>query len=326
MKEQLVEQLKTQVTDLERFIHFLQLDVALSTCANGKHKTGCTCNCPMHGNAQTGVEPYDPTVAAARKLQQKRNENGSDQRGRRDSDDSDNSQEAIRIIRRVMTLLQMITFTQFGCNRDERRRFERNTLKKTSTKVGNHWGDLRARLEVAIDHILELDKEKFANDSDYTSDSDESQQQKQERQAGNERMSVAVRKELSIALRDLLEHGLVGHPSSNNANQSVIVSTLFDWGCFSTRSAQVAHHMASGKPMTAWDLLAKFYELKNGSVYRACPARRLSQSFNLNIVGGVAITPKQILLMAIDDIIDTHTPLKRSTDSHFKAFVCHAMK
>ena len=172
MKEQLVEQLKTQVTDLERFIHFLQLDVAQANCTNSKHKTGCTCNCPMHGNAQTGVEPYDPTVAAARKLAEKRNAAN----GRRDSDESDSgSQEAIRMIRRVMTLLHMITFTQFGCNRDERRRFERNTLKKTSTKVGNHWGDLRARLEVAIDHILEIDKEKFANDSDYTSDSDESQ-------------------------------------------------------------------------------------------------------------------------------------------------------
>lgn len=316
MKEQLVEQLKTQVTDLERFIEFLQLASpgAATGCIAGKHRTGCTCNCPMHGNAQTGVERYDPTVAAARRREQKKAANGN----ARAPHDSDTKQEAIKIIRRVMTLLQMITFAQFGCNRESRTRFERNTLKKTAK--GNHYGDLRARLELAIDHIVELDKEAVANDSDYTSDSaDESQRQ---HNSDNERMTNAVRKELASALRDLLEHGLVGQPSSNS--QSLIVSSLFDWGCFSARSAQVAR--GNQKTMTAWDLVAKYYELKNGSIYRASPARRLSQSFNLHIVGGVAITPKQTLLMAIDDIIDSHTPLKRSADSHFKAFVSYALK
>lgn len=68
------------------------------------------------------------------------------------------------------------------------------------------------------------------------------------------------------------------------------------------------------------------YFFKNGSLYNASPARRLSQSFNLQIVGGSAITPKQTLLSVIDEIIETHTRLKRSPDSHFKAFVCQALK
>ncbi|GBM47275.1 RUN domain-containing protein 1 [Araneus ventricosus] len=32
-----------------------------------------------------------------------------------------------------------------------------------------------------------------------------------------------------------------------------------------------------------------------------------------------------MLLSTIDNIISTHTPLKRSQDSHFKAFICTAL-
>ena len=50
------------------------------------------------------------------------------------------------------------------------------------------------------------------------------------------------------------------------------------------------------------------------------------QSFNLEITGGTAMTNKQTLLGTIGSILATHTPLKRSYDSHFKAFVCAALK
>ena len=64
---------------------------------------------------------------------------------------------------------------------------------------------------------------------------------------------------------------------------------------------------------------------QDGDRFRAAPARRLSQTFNLHIVGGTAITPKQTLLTAIADIIESHTPFKRSPESHFKAFVSRAL-
>ena len=69
-----------------------------------------------------------------------------------------------------------------------------------------------------------------------------------------------------------------------------------------------------------------FYLLQNGHLYNSCPARKLSQSFNLEIVGGMAITAKQTLLSAIGEIIQTHTKLRRSSDSHFKALVSEALK
>ncbi|KAI1292666.1 RUN domain-containing protein 1 [Halotydeus destructor] len=307
MKEQLVEQLKTQVSDLERFIHYLQIANNDSMC-HSSSKSDCTCHCPMHGNAQTGLEKYDAAVAA-KQCKSFKNRTRTSSEG--------DSRQAMQIIKRVMTLLQMITFAQFGCSRTERR-FERNILKRTTK--GNHWGDLRARLELAIDHILEVDKEKFAHDSDYTSDSDDSQFS---RKLGNEKMTSAVRKELAPALRDLLEHGLDFY-SSSNSNQSLILRSMFDWGCFSDRSAHVAA-ADTVNSMTVWDLILKFYEFKNGGLLNATPARRLSQSFNLQIVGRTAITPKQTLLTAIDEIIETHTPLKRSPDAHFKALVSQAL-
>lgn len=142
---------------------------------------------------------------------------------------------------------------QFGCNRNQKK-FERNILKKTTK--GNHWGDLRARLEVAVEHLLEINKEKFCNDSDYTSDSDDNIFSH-----GNEKMTCAVRKELSVALRDLLEHGLIDFTRNPSSGSSLIVSHILDWGCFSARSSQVPTDTLNRK-MTAWDLLLKYYEIK----------------------------------------------------------------
>ena len=77
--------------------------------------------------------------------------------------------------------------------------------------------------------------------------------------------------------------------------------------------------------MHAWDLFLKFYEMKNGREYNESPARKLSESFDLHIVGGKAITTKQQLLSAIDKVISSHASFKRSEDSQLKALVCLAL-
>jgi hypothetical protein len=61
-------------------------------------------------------------------------------------------------------------------------------------------------------------------------------------------------------------------------------------GCFT-------HMNASNKQMHAWELIMKYYELKNGERYNSTPARKLSQSFNLDIVGGTAISNKQVRVL-----------------------------
>ena len=65
---------------------------------------------------------------------------------------------------------------------------------------------------------------------------------------------------------------------------------------------------------------------QHGKEYNESPARKLSQSFHLEMVGGKAITTKQTLLGAIDTVMSSHTPLKRSEDSHFKAFISLGLK
>lgn len=210
-----------------------------------------------------------------------------------------------KVIQRMITLLQMFAVVQFGCG--NREVFKSNTMKQTTK--GNHWGDMRAKLELAVDKVLrELDaieaKESAVN-SDYASESDEAQTT-----AHHEQLTIVVRKEFASCLRDLLQHGLEG----GGGGRSLVPSIM---GCFATRSG------ASGPMLHIWDLILKYYFFKNGPQYNASPARKLSESFNLDIVSGA--TAKQTLLGVIHNIICSHTPLRRSPDSHFKAFVCAAL-
>jgi len=91
-------------------------------------------------------------------------------------------------------------------------------------------------------------------------------------------------------------------------------------GCVSGRSA-LRRSTGTGGMTHAWDVILKFYEMKMGHEYNSTPARKLSQSFGLDLSGS-ASSNKQSLLTAIGHILATHGPYKRSPDAHFKAFVC----
>lgn len=51
--------------------------------------------------------------------------------------------------------------------------------------------------------------------------------------------------------------------------------------------------------MHAWEFILKYYELKNGERYNSTPARKLSQSFNLDMIGGAAISNKQVRFLGL---------------------------
>lgn len=80
------------------------------------------------------------------------------------------------------------------------------------------------------------------------------------------------------------------------------------------------------RPMHAWELILEYYYLKHGDEYNNTPARKLSQSFNLDIINSQAVTAKQNLLSVVGSIIAMHRPYKRSYNAHFKAFVCAGLK
>ncbi|XP_042242783.1 RUN domain-containing protein 1-like isoform X1 [Homarus americanus] len=291
MKEQLVAQLQTQIIDLERFIEFLQDEGTVEKVKGPK--TPCNCD---------GDPPRRPGDGKSQESGSKWGKTGTQRnKNKRTAPDQEQlRKETENIMKRAATLMSMLSF---GCG-TSRNRFRKNTLKKTPQ--GNHYGDLRAALELAISNLLELLGPETPVDSDYTSDSEE-----MPIMAGNEELTQAVRKHLAPSLRDLIQHGLMPVGQSQS-----LVPFL---SCFPQQSQKPT------KLMHAWDLILKYYHLKKGDQYNRTPARRLSQSFNLEITGGSAMTNKQTLLGVIGSIISSHTPLKRSYDSHFKAFICAAI-
>jgi hypothetical protein len=226
--------------------------------------------------------------------------------------------DTIGIIQRTATLLQMFAVLQLGCGAHT---FKRNDLKNTM-KI-NHWGlafmyflkiidnkgcfsDLRAKLEMAVFRIKELisEEQKFIQ-TDYNSDSESAA-------AYNSQLTTTVRKYLATSIRDLMQHG-----ATSIVNSSSIVPFI---GCFPRRNSSTNTHIH------AWDIILEYYHLKNGEKFNSTPARKLSQSFNLDIAGASPTSNKHNMLCTVGNIISTHTPYKRSYDSHFKAFVCAALK
>lgn len=336
MKEQLVDQLKTQVSDLERFIEFLQEG---KICIKSANKKGglifdgnvnqliakCKCNCTAKHSREC-VTNNNIKDSKSNDKQTKSNRTSkstkSNHNRKLDEDDLNDNEKAAKMIKRALALLQMFTFVHFGCNNksmmNKSSKFERNTLKK-SNKI-NHWGDLRAKLEYIIENLIELTKQKHLNDSDYTSECEESLITQT-----NEKITNIVRKQLCVLLRDLLEHGLNSSGCMSSDDRVMQNDYSFtSWNCFSQKSRLI--NGFNDRKVTIWDILVNYFYLKKGDQFRQTPARKLSLSFNLDIVGGVPITQKQTLLSCIDEITDTHTKYRRSADSHFKAFVSRGLK
>ena len=123
-----------------------------------------------------------------------------------------------------------------------------------------------------------------------------------------------VRKELAVAIRDLMHHGLISGGGRNS-----IVPFM---GCMSSKSTAGC---GGGRSIIhAWDIILKFYALKLGHEYNAAPDRKLSQSFGLDLSGSSSGN-KQSLLATIGQIIGTHSPYKRSSDAKFEAFICSGL-
>lgn len=168
------------------------------------------------------------------------------------------------------------------------------------------FSDLRARLELAIATVKETIEATDNSCGEYSSDSESIAV------LCNVRVTTAVRKYLASSIRDLMQHGAVAIEDSH--------SLVPFMGCLPRRNT------ASISEIHAWEIILHYYHLKNGDKFNSTPARKLSQSFNLEISGASLSSGKHNMLCAIGSIISTHTPYKRSYDSHFKAFVCAALK
>ena len=100
-------------------------------------------------------------------------------------------------------------------------------------------------------------------------------------------------------------------------------------GCLSSRSRppEATEPSQTRSQQHIWDILVAYFDMKHGREYSDAPQRKLSQSFGLDsVAGSKSVTSRQQLLSTIDNILQSHSKLKRSADTMFKAFVCAALK
>lgn len=148
MKEQLVAQLKTQITDLERFIAFLQCDTEESKMKtlNGSEKFCEAYNSYAAKKKKeskkskvdaakitdgSNADTVQTTVGSNTQVELNRNSNSGDSLRVRESLHS----KAHGLMDKASLLMQMFATTHFGSKQEQ---FQKNTLKKTHK--GNHWG------------------------------------------------------------------------------------------------------------------------------------------------------------------------------------------
>lgn len=276
VKEQLVDQLKTQIRDLEMFINFIQDEVG-----NPLLSGGVNCQQPQAEGNKTrasGVKKnVDPEQA------QRLRETG------------------LQLIQRALAVLQIFAASQFGCGAG---RVPQNMWSPGST--GQDYGPLLQSLETAVDKVRVLGSRRqpsIEHVVNYTSNA---------ALGPRDELTTAVRKELAIALKDLLSHGLF----SPSQTMSLVLAPI---SC-------ILPYRTAPQTMHPWDLFVNYYESKNGKAFVESPARQLSQSFSLPVGGGpVTVTPKQSLLWAIHTVLKEHDRFKRGPDTEFKALVCMAL-
>ena len=236
---------------------------------------------------------------------------------------------------KASTIFQIFALSQMGCASQNAKNFKKNTLKKTTR--GNHWGDLRAKLEVDIQEILGLviqinktaaneenlkrirDKEVETEDDDvFVEAKTKSSGRKQSRyrssslsssiippfnsltsssksdelKALNIELITLVRKKFAVTLQMLIQHGL----RSVNETRHLVPFI----GCFANfqlNGDRADYTDEDYTEMHAWELILEYYNLKNGDFYTESPAQKLSQSFNLDIVGEGLTSNKQVCLL-----------------------------
>ncbi|NXI99416.1 RUND1 protein, partial [Psophia crepitans] len=281
VKEQLVEQLKTQIRDLEMFINFIQDEVGSSGKAEDGH-----CEC---AGRKDGSGPYKPNARPSGNRV-----NPEDARKMRET--------GLHLMRRMLAVLQIFAVSQFGCATGQ---IPRTLWQKD--QANKDYSPLIKKLELSVERVRQLAM-KHQQEDHVISSSDLLDVPL----GGRDELTLAVRKELTIALRDLLAHGLY----ASSQGMSLVLAPI---------ACLIPSFTSSPQTMHPWELFVKYYNAKNGQAFVESPARKLSQSFALPVTGGVAITPKQSLLTAIHTVLTEHDPFKRSADSELKALVCMAL-
>ncbi|MBN3308678.1 RUND1 protein, partial [Amia calva] len=277
VKEQLVDQLKTQIRDLEMFISFIQDEVG-SPVLPGNEQSQQAGAATHHTRGPAGNRKVDPEQARQMR------------------------ETGLHLMRRALAVLQIFAVSQFGCAAGQ---MPQGLWPQN--EAGKEYGPLLQRLEASVDKVRQQALRRQPVEEHVISYCSAPAW------GPRDELTAGVRKELAMALRDLLAHGLY----SPSQGMSLVLAPI---------ACLLPTFSSSPQTLHPWELFVKYYNAKNGPAFVESPARKLSQSFSLPVGGGrVTITPKQSLLWAIHQVLREHDPFKRGADSEFKALVCVAL-
>lgn len=335
-KEYLLSQLKTQLTDLERYINHLHGTIGKmqANYSNSTDELGTDDQCSLNEISGDKLERPQPDNAR------------------------DATSKTSRLIRDLITHLICSDTKIQNRARQEQEGIDRaNVHQKTSeTSINKSTKDpdafkvspirdaptRTAKFNDGAAWTLHIDKIVLATDSLinlYTLESD-SRKTKATRQTDDGLVESVVRRQLIPAIRDLLAYGLID-PSSIPQSTSYL-SMIFDpyyvlssLTCFPTASKTATGSSSSGSQAPpgldkthVWCVIEDYYQTRNEPAFQSSSVKTLSQSFNLapSISGPIKITSKQALLIAVEDIIETLSKCKpNGPESHFKAFIYTAL-
>ncbi|XP_067936552.1 RUN domain-containing protein 1-like [Watersipora subatra] len=293
VREKQVEQLQTQVVDLERFVDFLQAEVT---------------------QAQKEAQSRAPTKVKSPKnsplLRPHMHADAVRTQGTGSSVKSEESEaeDLVSKVKRIAKVLHIYIISELSCGRRQRD-VQRNDMKH---KPQPHYGDLLAEVQMAVDALVDTAEQvkhekqnSILTDCDYLSEEETYISESKE-------LTKCVRKRFASCLKSIIEHGAAERHYSR---------ALIPFASCGTRASVKVHT----KHAHAWEIILKYYELKDGKVYNQSPSQKLANAFAMDEMKNKTLTVKQTLLSAICTIVETHEPYQRGHDSQFKAFVSLAL-
>lgn len=314
-KEYLLNQFRTQLTDLERYIAHLH-----ATLGKMHDKRGCLCH--VHGCSSPSQAGKESNYFSK----------GS----------SIMNNEALpktsRLIRSLVTQLICSDMKLQESARKEQA-FERisNPEDKSDNSKDKEVGTSNKAQQFKNDDaawLLHIDKVILATDSLVNLFNLEPQHQRNTDKPLDEMVESVVRRQLVPALRDLLSYGLID--PDHLPRSTSYVSLLFDpYFLLSTLTCFPSSQKSNSNGLNpdvdkvhVWYVIEEYYKSRNETGFKTSSVKTLSQSFDLapSISGPIKITSKQALLIAIEDIIETLSKCRpNGPESHFRAFIYNSL-
>lgn len=314
-KEYLLNQFRTQLTDLERYIAHLH-----GALGKMHDKRGCLCH--VHGCSL-------PTPA------DKDSDHLSKSSNHLINDDA--LPKTSKLIRSLVTQLicSDLKIQESARKEQDFKRIscaEGKSFSSLGQKVGTSTKNQPSNDDAAWS--LHIDKVILATDSLVNLFNLEPQHQRSTDKPLDDMVESVVRRQLIPALRDLLSYGLID--PDHLPRSTSYVSLLFDpyfllstFTCFP--SSQKSNNNSSSLDVDkvhVWFVIEEYYRSRNETGFKTSSVKTLSQSFNLapSISGPIKITSKQALLIAIEDIIETMSKCRpNGPESHFRTFVYNSL-